>query len=83
MIFKVNIGEKGQMEKYIQMLSECLKSIVDEQNLVEQILDYIGGCHSLSDLPLRFVSFCQGLSFIFLISAVECYKKYRMRDFKM
>lgn len=69
------------MEKYIQMLSECLKSTVEGQNLVEQILDYMGGCYSLSDLPLRFISLCQGLCFIFPISATECYKKYRVRDF--
>lgn len=62
------------MDKYIQMLSECLKSIVDGQSLVEQILDYIGGCYSLSDLPLRFISLCQDLSSIFPIYAIECYK---------
>lgn len=39
------------MDKYIQMHFECLKSLVDSQNLVEVILDYIGGWYSLSDLP--------------------------------
>lgn len=57
------------------MLAECLKSTVDGQNLVEQTLDYMGACYSFSDIPLRFISLCQDLSFIFPTSAIECYKK--------
>lgn len=63
------------MYKCIQMLAECLKSTVDGQNLVEQTLDYMGDCYSLSDIPLRSVSLCQDLSFILPTSAIECYKK--------
>lgn len=43
LIFSVNVY-KCQMEKYVQMRFEYLKSTVDGQNLGEQVLDQIGGC---------------------------------------
>lgn len=82
LIFNVNIESKGHTDKYIQMHFECWKSVVAGWNLVEQIFDYIGDRYSLSDLPLSLTSLCQGLSFIFLISAVEYYQN-RIRNFGM